>query len=75
MRAIQVRTVRYDSRTLRAEPLRDEHDERQHREGDERQPPVHRDSSTTMMPTSVKTSPKIETTPDVNRSFRTSTSS
>ena len=41
IRAIRPRTTRYDSRTLRAEPLRDERDERQHREGDEREPPVH----------------------------------
>ena len=31
-------------------------------------------SITTMMPTSVNTSPKTVTTPDVNRSFSTSTS-
>ena len=30
--------------------------------------------STIMMPSSVKTSPKIDTTPAVNRSLRTSTS-
>ena len=31
-------------------------------------------SSTIMMPTSVKMSPKTDTTPDVNRSFSASTS-
>ena len=31
-------------------------------------------SSTIMIPTSVNTSPKTETTPEVNRSFSTSTS-
>ncbi len=41
IRAIQPRTTRYDSRTLRPEPLRDERDERQHGEGHQRQPPVH----------------------------------
>ena len=43
MRAIQVahRAVRLAH--VRAEPLRDEPDQRQHREGDERQPPVHPD--------------------------------
>ena len=41
IRAIQPRTTRYDSRTLRAEPLRDQRDQRQHRERDQRQPPVH----------------------------------
>ena len=41
MRATQPRTSRYDSRDVAAEPLRHQHDQRQHREGDQRQPPVH----------------------------------
>ena len=73
MRAMSVRTVRYDSRALR----------RNHcvttaisgmtasATSARRQSITNR---TMMMPTSMKMSPKIETTPAVNRSFSTSTS-
>ena len=73
IRAIQIRTVRYDSRTLR----------RNHcvtstiSGSTENATSASRQSimtSTIMMPASVKMSPKIDTTPDVNRSFSTSTS-
>ena len=73
MRAIQPRTTRYDSRTLR----------RNHCVTSTMSGSTAKATSasrqfiqsiTTMMPTSVNTSPKIVTTPDVNRSFSTSTS-
>ena len=73
MRAIHVRTWRYDSRTRR----------RNHcvittiTGSTENVSSARRQSiivSTTMMPTSVNTSPKIATTPDENISLRTSTS-
>ena len=41
IRAIQPRTTRYDSRTLRRNHCVTSDDQRQHGEGDERQPPVH----------------------------------
>ena len=43
MRATQARTVRYGLAHVSAEPLRHQHDQRQHGEGDQREPPVHRD--------------------------------
>ena len=73
MRAIQVRTVRYDSRTFR----------RNHcvmttiSGSTENATSASRQSiqiSTPMMPTSVNRSPNTDTTPDVNSSFSTSTS-
>ena len=73
MRAIQRRTVRYDSRTCRRNHCvtmtmsgRTENASSASRQS------IH--SSTIMMPRSVKTSPKIETTPAVNMSLSTSTS-
>ncbi len=73
IRAIHVRTVRYDSRTFR----------RNHCVTSTISGSTAKlisascqsmASSTIMMPTSVNTSPKMAITPDVNRSFRTSTS-
>ncbi len=73
IRAIQVRTVRYDSRTFRRN-----HCVTSTMSGSTAKVASARcqsiTSSTTMMPRSVNTSPKIDTTPDVNRSFSTSTS-
>ena len=73
MRAIQMRTSRYVSRTLRAEPLRDQPDQRQHGERDEREPPVEPDHHR-HDPDQREQSPNTDTTPDVNSSLRTSTS-
>ena len=73
MRAIHARTTRYDSRTLRLN-----HCVMNAMSGStEKATSARRQfiaSMTTMIPASVNTSPKIVTTPDVNRSFRTSTS-
>ena len=73
MRAIQVRTVRYDSRTFRRNHCvtRTMSGSTANDTTASRQFIVSR---TIMIPTSVNTSPNTETTPDVNRSFRTSTS-
>ncbi len=73
MRAIHIRTVRYDSRTFR----------RNHwvtttiSGSTANVTSASRqfiDNSTIMIPASVNTSPKMETTPDVKRSLMTSTS-
>ena len=73
MRAIQPRTTRYESRTwLRnhwATSAISGSTAKATRASRQFMP-----SMTAMIPTSVKTSPKIVTTPDVNRSFSTSTS-
>jgi hypothetical protein len=73
MRAIQARTVRYDSRTFRRN-----HWVTSRMSGStENATSASRQSMTTsiaMMPTSVNMSPNAATTPDVNRSLRTSTS-
>ena len=73
MRAIHPRTTRYDSRTffrnhcvtiaMSGSAAKATSARRQ-----------FMTSIMAMMPSSVNTSPKIVTTPDVNRSFRTSTS-
>ena len=63
MRAIQPRTTRYDSRTLRRNHCVTRTMSGSTAKADERQLPVHR-SITIMMPASVNTSPKIATTPD-----------
>ena len=73
MRAIQVRTVRYDSRTF----VRNHCVTSTINGSTEKATIASRQSmttSTTMMPTSVSRSPNAATTPEVNRSFRTSTS-
>jgi hypothetical protein len=73
MRAIQMRTVRYDSRTF----LRNHWVTSQMNGSTENATMARRQSIQTiitMMPTSVNRSPKMDTTPEVNRSFRTSTS-
>ena len=73
IRAIRPRTVRYESRTLRRNHCvtKKMSGSTENATSASRQF-IH--SITTMMPTSVNTSPKIVTTPDVNRSFSTSTS-
>ena len=73
IRAIQVRTVRYDSRTLRRNHCVTStiSGSTENATSASRQSIV---TSTIMMPASVNTSPKIETTPAVNRSLSTSTS-
>ncbi len=73
MRAIHVRTVRYDSRTLRRNhcAIRTMSGRTVNATSASRQ---SIQSITTMMPSSVNTSLKMVTTPDVNRSFSTSTS-
>ena len=73
MRAIQPRTTRYDSRTFR----RNQFVMSAMIGSTAKATSASRqfiDSITIMIPASVKTSPKIDTTPDVNRSFITSTS-
>ena len=73
MRAIQMRTVRYDSRTR----VRNHCVTSTMSGSTENASSASRQSITTstiMMPRSVKMSPKIETTPAVNRSLSTSTS-
>ena len=73
MRAIQVRTVRYDSRTF----VRNHWVTMAMRGSTEKATSARRQSShrrTHVIPTSVNRSPNTETTPDVNSSFRTSTS-
>ncbi len=73
MRAIQPRTTRYDSRTLRRN-----HCVTRAISGSTTKLASasfqFMPSITIMMPASVNTSPKIATTPAVNRSLRTSTS-
>ena len=73
MRAIQPRTTRYDSRTF----LRNHCVTNAIRGTTETATIASRQfihSITAMMPTSEKRSPNTVTTPDVNRSLRTSTS-
>ena len=73
MRAIHVRTVRYDSRTFRLNHwvTRTMSGRTEKATSASRQSIT---SSTTMMPISVNRSPKPATTPEVNRSFSASTS-
>ena len=73
MRATQARTVRYDSRTFRRNHCVTSTISGRTAKvtSASRQSIVTR---TIMIPTSVNTSPKIDTTPAVNMSFSTSTS-